>query len=203
MINHNQTPKQSGFALLITLLVVSVVVAVSAAIIELSIKQLELSVTARDSEIAFHAANAGLECARYIQRTAGDAILLGTTLINSNCFGVSTTVTEVSNQLPGTVGFSVTPSTHRTIRRYVNSAGITWSGDRCTKLDMLVTTVWGDATSDLTISGLNSIYPGYPTGPKVCPIGSTCYVVAVSGYNNACSNLTAADTVRREVLLEF
>jgi len=200
MIDHNQTSKQSGFALLITLLVVSVVVAVSAAIIELSIKQLELSVTARDSEIAFHAANAGLECARYIQRTEGEDILLGTTLINSNCFGVPTTVTSA---VATGVGFSGTPSTHRTIRRYVNNAGITWSGDRCTKLDMLVTAVRGDASSDLTISGLNSIYPGYTTGDKVCPIGSTCYVVAVSGYNKDCSNLTAADTVRREVLLEF
>jgi hypothetical protein len=41
---------------------VAVVVSITLAVIELTIKQLNLTVTAKDSEIAFHAANAGIEC---------------------------------------------------------------------------------------------------------------------------------------------
>ncbi|MFW6210467.1 MAG: hypothetical protein ACOC4E_03185, partial [Patescibacteria group bacterium] len=64
--NPRQPHATSGFALLITLLVVGVVLAVGAVLLDLTIKQVQLSSTAKDSEIAFHAANAGMECARFI-----------------------------------------------------------------------------------------------------------------------------------------
>jgi hypothetical protein len=201
MIHHNST--RSGFALLITLIVVSVIVAVTAAIIELSMKQLALSVTARDSEIAFHAANAGAECVRYIQRVSSTT-LLTTSPISYNCFGAGAqNISTVTHN----VTVSETLGANYAVRRYTNGTGITWNSDRCTQIDMLVINVSLNAPRDLVVSGLSgaSAYPGYSAnnGSKTCRVGSTCYVAQVTGYNNPCNNLGTADTVRREVLLEF
>ena len=70
MINCNRHQKNAGIALLMTVMVLSVVLSVTLAIVELTLQQLALSVDSRDSEVAFHAANAGLECARYTRRNA-------------------------------------------------------------------------------------------------------------------------------------
>jgi hypothetical protein len=74
MIRTNQ---KTGFALLMTLVVVTAVVSITLAIIELSIKQLALTVTAKDSELAFQAANAGIECIRYLHRQASSSFVTG------------------------------------------------------------------------------------------------------------------------------
>lgn len=196
--------QQSGFALLITLIVVSVIVAVTAAIIELSIKQLELSVTARDSEIAFHAANAGAECVRYIQRVSSSSLLL-TSAIQYNCFGLS----GVQNLTNGAHGVTISRSGagYVTRRFTTTGTGATWNSDRCTQIDILVINVSLNANFDQVVSNLNrpSGFPGYTAngGTKTCRIGSTCYVAQVTGYNNPCGSISSEDTVRREVLLEF
>ncbi len=63
MIHHNS--KKQGFALLMALIVVSVVISIGLSVLDLTLKQVRLSTNSKDSEIVFHAANAGLECARY------------------------------------------------------------------------------------------------------------------------------------------
>ena len=89
---------QAGFALLVSLMVVSVVVSVGLVILDVTIKQLRLSTNSTDSEIAFHAANAGMECARFWRREERDtiegdefagppAIAPGGTLSSIDCFG--------------------------------------------------------------------------------------------------------------------
>jgi len=60
-----QKNNQKGFALLYSILVAVLVVAVGASVVSLAIKQVVLTGTARESEYAFYAANTGLECARY------------------------------------------------------------------------------------------------------------------------------------------
>jgi Tfp pilus assembly protein PilX len=82
------TEKQAGFALLISLLVVGVVISVGLSILDLSIKQVRLASNATESEKAFHAANAGIECARYWRRVLSMQIEDGMTLSPSpTCFG--------------------------------------------------------------------------------------------------------------------
>src|SRR6056297_3030355 len=70
----DNTQSQSGFALLVSLIVVSVVVSVGLVLLDVTIKQLRLSSNSTDSEIAFHAANAGMECAQFWRRDLSDAI---------------------------------------------------------------------------------------------------------------------------------
>ena len=86
--NYSQ---KTGFALLISLIVVSVVLSVGLVILDLTIKQVRLAATTADSETAFHAANAGMECARYWRRNLDDAALLGGNINSVECFGVSST----------------------------------------------------------------------------------------------------------------
>ncbi len=62
-MKFNNTKK--GFTLLFAVLVSVLILAVGASIINLSIKQIILSGSSRESQYAFYAANTGIECALY------------------------------------------------------------------------------------------------------------------------------------------
>lgn len=190
--NHQQT----GFALLMTLLVVAVVVSITLAVIELSIKQLALSVTAKDSEIAFYAANAGMECVRYARRTASTSLEAGVNSVSFNCFNRTQNLGRQTQSLTENGGDGE-------IYRYRSE--VSWgTNDRCSVIDMVVLTVPDTETSDMQIPNLNSLYEGYPAGDtKTCSPGAKCTVAQVTGYNRPCGSLTLPGTVRREILLEF
>ncbi len=197
-----------GFALLMTLIVVTVVVSITATIIELTIKQLTLSVTAKDSEVAFHAANAGMECAQFTRLVnASASIENGATTITTNCMGLTQTLTRVN-----TLGVAVDPST-ATVYRYRGS--ITWpagnpSNNRCSVIDMFVIMNANDGNEvslgDTSSGGdpISDEIPGYPsTDPFICAANSNCTLVSSVGYNSLCNATSSAGTVRREILLDF
>lgn len=73
-MNTQETTKEKGFTLLYAVLVSILVIAVGASIISIALKQTILSNSSRDSQIAFYAANTGIECALYwdIQGVEGD-----------------------------------------------------------------------------------------------------------------------------------
>ena len=72
-----KTKKQKGYALLFTLVVVSIMVAMSAGVSSSISKQMILSSTAHDSQIAFYEADTGAECALYAYSKGGGFILSG------------------------------------------------------------------------------------------------------------------------------
>jgi hypothetical protein len=199
MIPIKSHQEQSGFALLITILVLSVVVAVTLAIIELSLKQLKLSVDSTDSEIAFHAANAGLECARYVRRVQSDDVETGGN-ITFDCFGSSPTATDIySNDFDAT-GLGANGAVYR------YSEDIEWGSGtsiRCTSMDIVAVM----ATSTVTIgSGANPLSDeinGYETDTKVCEAGERCTIVSVVGYSSGCADTSNPGVLRREILLEL
>jgi len=205
MENRNpiKTPAKKGFALLITIMVVSVVVAVTLAIAELSLKQLELSVDSVDSELAFQAANAGLECARYWRREESARFESGAS-IPFNCFGAA------SNVPVTTFPVTRTPSNSRV---YLYRAELTWGTvpfERCSQMD-IVTMIVSATTSNpgaiiganTTANSLQRVLPGYPTNTKTCEPGGQCTIAAVTGYSTNCANKNQPGTQRREILLEF
>jgi len=55
----------SGFALLLTLVIITIILAVGLTMLQITMKQLSLSAIARESEIAFYAASTGIECMQY------------------------------------------------------------------------------------------------------------------------------------------
>jgi type II secretory pathway pseudopilin PulG len=194
-IKHTQ--QQAGFALLMTLIVVGVVAAIGISILDVSLKQVQLSTNAKESEVAFHAANAGMECARYIRRTQSDAMERGTAIANPNCFSGTVTQSPVdrlgaSNNVSAANG-----------EAYVYVYEITWQGGkRCSEIVTLVASSTFSG-SGLSISGMDDLIDGFPGATKSCGAGERCTVLSVRGYNKSCNEKSAYGTVQREVLLQF
>ena len=193
MLLHNKN-SQNGFALLMSLIVVSVVVSIGLSVLDLSLKQLRLSTNSKDSETSFHATNAGLECARY-WRSLESAEMEAGDPISPSCFGISLgTITEgptVNVSGPGDA--------------YQYSMQASWGGvgsERCSQMKTLV--IVSEPTSITTVTGMQTLVPGYPYGTtKECEPGARCTVISVQGYSRACSAITLSGTVQREVLLEL
>lgn len=194
--NHN---RQDGFALLITLLTVGVIVSATLAIVELSRMQLKLSVDSRDAEIAFSAANAAKECAQYIRTTASSTISSGNQNIHTECLGESVTVKRVS------IGFPVNVPSNGDVWQYQYKIDWEASGsDRCSVVDMIaVYARTGDIIIGTNINPLSKYISNYRTNRMECIQGSECTIIAASGYNSTCSNRNDVGVLKREVLLEF
>jgi Tfp pilus assembly protein PilX len=197
---HNKTIAQGGFALLMTLMVVSVVIAITIAIIELSVQQLKLATDARDSEVAFHAANAGMECAQYVRRNASSSFALGTSPITFNCFGASDVVTKLSS-----TGLDGVDSTRGAVYRYQLTKQ--WSSGTktvCSEIDMVVMSANGTTGTLLTVTNLDDEMPGFPINTnKTCQTNGLCTIASVTGYNSTCTGRFAPGVLKRNLLLEF
>ncbi len=70
-IEYRLPNTRAGFTLLFAALVGSLVIAVGIAILDITLKQLSLSAAGRESQQAFFSADAGTECALYLDRGAG------------------------------------------------------------------------------------------------------------------------------------
>jgi len=196
--------QQSGFALLVSLIVVGAVLSVGLVILDLTIKQVRLAATTKDSEIAFHAANAGMECARYWRRTEADNIVAGNDMTGVTCFGEfadvdPVTATEVTGSIVGG------GSAHQ--YEYQFSWGPT-DARRCTRINQVsIVTPISDPDAVMTVDSMASLIPGYPGSADVtCPAGSQCTTIAVRGYNQECPSAGSNfgyGVVERKVLLEF
>jgi hypothetical protein len=196
----SNTPHQSGFALLITLIVVGVVVSVGLSILELSTKQVRLASNTKDSETAFHAANAGVECALFIRRSFATQMEEGQQILPS-CFG--TTPTNPTVNATNITGTFVPSSNDGAVYQYQYE--FTWGtspNQRCTRVTTLVT-VANDDPVTIDRSDVQSIIPGYPTPDTVCEPGSRCTIMSVRGLNRSCTGISTTGTIEREVLLEF
>lgn len=185
---------ESGFALLMALVVVSVVVSVGLTVLELSLKQIRLSTNSRDSETAFHAANAGLECARHWRIAASTTIETGAAF-SPRCFGVNV----------GSV--TATTTTISAGTAYLYQFDVSWgdavsSAPRCSRIGILAMNA--PITSTAEITTMTTIFPGYPYGTtKTCNEGGRCTVISIRGYSRACADITLAGTIERQVLLEL
>lgn len=194
-INLYNRKNESGFALLIGLIVVGVVLSVGLSILDLSIKQVRLSTNAKQSELAFHAANAGLECARYWRRASSTEMELGQA-ISPICFGATPNSNTNSQIVAGVTGDGEV---------FQYQYEFTWGGaePRCTQINTIVA-----SSSPLgigaTTSNMTTLVPGYPDGnDKFCAPGARCSTISVRGYNRPCNTIGGYGVVQREVLLQF
>ena len=195
--NMYNTEKQAGFALLISLVVVGVVISVGLSILDLSIKQVRLSSNATESELAFHAANAGMECARYWRREEAELIETGQP-INPTCFGVS----PVSNTVTPIPTANVAGDGEVFQYQYEFTWGV-GTEVRCTSVNMVVAST-SALGMGVTTTAMTSFIPGYPVRDDTyCPAGSRCSTVSVQGYNLSCANKGGYGVAQREVLVEF
>jgi len=199
---------QAGFALLVSLIVVSVVVSIGLVLLDVTIKQLRLSSNSTDSELAFHAANAGIECARYWRRVQANRI-------EGNEF--TSPVENAGRSISAVLEcFGSAEDAYSDGALVVDDTGdgnaflyeyeFDWaSGDRCAEIDMVVAvaSVFGDGV-EVGAGVMAVAIPGYPAGQVLdCPAGSFCTVISSKGYNRSCDQKNSFGTVQREVLLEL
>lgn len=192
---HSVPKEQSGFALLMTLVVVGVIISIGISVLDLSVKQVRLSTNAKESESAFHAANAGIECARYIRRVASTTMEAGGD-ITPACFSVTATPNTKTMLEDGING-----------KIYLYRYGFSWGTPpkdlRCSIMSTLVMAAAPTGTG-LSLSNVSTYIPGYPTASaKVCAAGERCTILSSHGYNRTCSSATDYGSVEREVLLQF
>jgi hypothetical protein len=191
---------QAGFALLITLVVVSVIVSIGLSVLDLSIKQIRLSTNSKDSEASFHAAYAGVECARYWRRVESFDMENGNS-ISMSCFGVGPSTVSAQAVTSGVSGSGE-------VHKYDTGLTFTWGSGfdtRCTKMTMVVASSTAPGAGvTITNAAIKTHIPGYPeTTNKVCAAGERCTIMSVRGYNGACSADFGFGTLEREVLLQF
>lgn len=76
-----------GFTLFIALVVTGTLLLIASGVVSLAVKQSLISVSGRDSQIAFYAADSGLECALYwdVKNPSGQSAFATTTGTMINC----------------------------------------------------------------------------------------------------------------------
>lgn len=209
---------EQGFALLLSIIISSIVLAIGVSLLHLSVSQINLASNARESEIAFQASHAGIDCLWYWRNdvpvaSGGKGIGGGAFLATStaavppiSCFGKSAAsgLNEDHSPVSKLAGDSNWNTSGGWIEKY--SYDFTWgtgSGDRCTQVDMYI---MYPGVDDM-IHDFNSVNEGIGNGsPKVCEVSNLCTVIVSRGYNRTCSVVNAGTsvfTIQREITFEF
>ncbi len=176
---------QSGFALILSLIVSSVALAIGLSLLDITIKQLTLGSTTRESEVAFQTAAAGMNCLQYARNQQPTVSQTNNASFQINCLGVTMDFTD---------------SDAATSWRQVFSGQVDWTvatgKDVCIEYDMVVI----DATGGQRTYTLSS------TGQtKTCQSGDICTYALSRGHNLDCSTINGASVfaVQRELTAEF
>lgn len=177
---------ERGIALLITLLIMSVLLGISAFLLSMTLGQFKLSGIARDSEMAFQAAEAGIECAVYTDNTTtpspfavpGDGTSQ-TSPSSMNCFNQTSQISNSSAKSGDPQNFryewgTPTVCTDISIYKFFNSS------------------------ADVDMSSVLGV-----TGPVYCTTGYECTVIKSRGYNVGCGSITNSRAIEREITQRF
>lgn len=173
---------ESGFALILALIISSVVLAIGVTLLDITVKQLNLGTTAKQSEVAFQAAAAGMDCLRWVRNQYPTQTQAGGSL-TFDCIGQNITLSD-SDGSATTQHFRIGSGA---------PYGVDWTSSgstRCIDMEMFV--------YDATGSAIGPMYNG-----KTCPIGGVCSIAISRGYNRSCSGGDDLFTVQRELTAEF
>jgi len=181
-MNKITQQKEKGFALLLALIISSIALSIGLSMLHITLKQLTLGTTTRGSEVAFQAANAGMECLRYARsQDAADFITNGG-IVTFDCLGQTSAVVDVN----GTDG----------IQEFHNQFDWSYNGESlCIEIEAYL------------LNAVNA--PGVKIFPnrnitKTCALGDICTIAFSRGYNRSCADVGASIfTVQREISIEF
>jgi hypothetical protein len=179
--------QQDGITLIITLLLMGVLLGVTTSLVNITLKQYQFSSISYDSEVAFQAANAGMECAQYHDwEGSAQTFEVGQSRSSISCFGQ--------------------PSMNDMI---TNPANIPNGGEQRFRF------TWGDpeVCSEVSVFKFNGVGAGgtpiAPRGVDVrpgepCPNGSVCTYIEARGYNTSCESIDQSPrVVEREYTLLY
>ena len=178
---------RAGFTLLLSILVGVVVLTIGLTILNSALKQLVLSDISLESERAFHAAYAGVECAQYWNNA--DTWDVGASTLSIRCMSQDVT----TNNSP--LDYHADD---------VFTAQFDWSVLGSAPEYQMCTDFTVYKYYDALATTLMTILPVPDSDPiKTCNIGVECTVVVSRGYNRSCANLADVRTVEREITIRF
>ncbi len=165
--NHHKK-SDGGFVLLIAVITSAIVLAMGFSILNITLKEFQLANVSRDSEFAFYAADAGIECATYWDESnAGGVFNIGVAPPAAvTCMGVSQGLDPSST-------YGSTIASGETGVLYFD-----WGGGATPPL-----------CAKVTVQKLSG-------PPSTCPAGATCTTVKSSGYNRSCAVVQAGNDPR-------
>ncbi len=176
---------------MITLVVVSVVLAIGLSLLFVTTKQYLLAVTAIESEKSFQSAQIGLECMRYhrgqpatrsqlLKEDGATPPALACAGVNSSNLAQSTTIYNDSGRL-----------------LYNYRYQYTIDGNLCAEPSLYIADL-REATVDLEYD-----VTGEGLGTIECTAGTICTVVFARGYNRPCDQLDSIFTIQREITIQY
>jgi Tfp pilus assembly protein PilX len=184
---------KSGFALLLALIVSSVVLAIGVSILNISVNQINLASTARESEVAFQAAHAGIDCMWYWRYKRTNNFLS-----NRNTNPVAQTVACFESNSISQTATQPVKSSAGYVNKFTNK--FQWGTPaRCTEVTLIVMNA---ETADLTYNVGNTAIGN--NGSKRCTMGGICNILISDGYNRACNEVDSSIfSTQREIAVEF
>lgn len=188
-------PAKRGFALLITLVVVSVVLAIGLSLLFVTTKQYLLAVTANESEKAFSAAQIGLECMRYWRaqpETREQLLSEGSQRPALSCAGETSNVLDTNVVLQGAA---------QGVWMYGYKYRYTIEDQSCVDTSLYIADYRESESDDpYTLSGEG-------LGQIECTPGTICTVIFSRGYNRPCPDageqFDSIYTIQREITVEY
>lgn len=196
--------KKEGVTLLVALLLVGVLLGISTSLLNVTLKQYQLAGIAYSSEIAFQAANAGMECVLY-----HDYPKTGT-----STFAVPGDGSEQSSQQTltcmngGVANIAAIPNNPdypgdgdgvRAVSGEEQNFQFDWGVNPGVCVDVSVYKYY--STSGDLIRSVNGVDLG---NGDLCPANSECTIVQSRGYNVPCGQISSgAKVVEREYTLVY
>ena len=191
----------AGFALLLTLVVISIVLAVGLSLLQITVKQLSLSSIARESTVAIYAANSGIECIQYhrlvpetLEKFLRDDTVGWPPTVQ--CADVNPTWTATQTLIDNDQGRFL----YNYKYRYELDQGSSGTADdACMEVSLYVADMrQATANIDYTVAdeGLATISCNANTA-------SVCTTIFSRGFNRPCDQLNSIFTVQREFTVTY
>lgn len=196
---------ESGFALLLTLVIITVILAVGLTLLQITMKQLSLSAIARESEIAFFAASTGIECMQYWRSFPPTRAALLKEDWDGQAYDPSEPTYLNCADTPPVSYEEVTDLIDNNVYGYkytynLSYNPLTTTDDTCVDTSIYLIDLREESSDiDEDISGL-----GEGLQEISCDAGTVCTTIFSRGYNRPCgAGLNSIFTVQRELTIEY
>ena len=198
---NKQKKLNEGFALLLTLVVISVVLAIGLSLLQITVKQLSLSSLARESTVAIYSANTGIECMQYHRSVpATRAKFLRDDEINwppsVQCADENPTWTQTQTLIDNDQGRFL----YNYKYRYELAQGEAGTADdACVETSLYIADM-RSATADI-----NYVVADEGLATIACDVNtsSICTTIFSRGFNRPCDQLDSIFTVQRELTITY
>ena len=188
MNNQRSQSNTEGFALILALIVSSVALAIGLSLLDITVKQLSLSTTVRESEIAFQAAAAGINCIqtarnRYVYETQDNSL----STFQMECLEQQITMTDLNT--------NVRKKEFETEVDWITPSGI----KLCIQMELMVL----NGAEPIPVTAVSETASNGETFN--CSAGDICTFAFARGYNRSCDDVVSGVlfSVQRELTAEF